>query len=216
MGAITIDKNKAEYCDRHGYRLDVVRSPMKAYQGSIHGHGITWTRLHYLLTLLETNQCDWVWCVGTDTLVTNLTLPLTSLLDDRFHFIISPDWAARVQADSFLTRNSPEGIGYLRLLVNSYPKYMKHPWVENQAMLDTLDANISIIKVLPQRRMNSYIYSHYRKAYPSERNSHLLCGQDWYGNDGEWQLGDFVLHIPSINCDTRIAEFKRVEPLIVR
>lgn len=211
LAAVTVDVNRAEYCARHGYTLAVKTD---GFQLGGFVHPVSWDRLAFVRERLASGKFDWAWCVGTDILITNMTLALDSLADASFHVIISSDWCAPVQADSFLVRNSPEGIGWLDRMIGCYAQYKTHVWVENQAMIDTLQDYSGVVKVLPQRRMNSYDYRLFAEKYPGEPK--VKSGIDYYGHDGQWQPGDFLIHWPSLPLSVRIREATRLLSTIQR
>jgi hypothetical protein len=61
----------------------------------------------------------------------------------------------------------------------------------------------NIIKIVPQRTMNSYDY----KIYGVE-------GIDQCGESGQWHEGDFVIHFPALPNTARIQLMKQYTPLI--
>lgn len=83
LAKYTVYENKAKYCERHGYALHIPRTIMPKYRDS-HSHlgagGFSWSRMHYLLDLIESGQYEWIWTVGADTLITNFTIRLESII----------------------------------------------------------------------------------------------------------------------------------------
>ena len=63
-------------------------------------------------------------------------------------------------------------------------------WAEQQCMIDTYDTNKDIIKIIPQRQINAYQCS----IHPNQPTV------DKYGNDSNWQVGDFLIHWPATPC----------------
>jgi hypothetical protein len=210
LAALTTYANRTEYCQRHGYTLRVKTDGfvMKA------AHPVSWDRLALMRAIVASGEYDWVYCCGTDTLHTNFNIRLEDRVDDGFHVVISPDWCAPVQADSFFVRKSELGLAYLDDLLSQYEKYRTHPWVENQAMIDLLPKWQHAVKILPQRMLNAYHYPLFQKIYPNVPQ--VAKALDFYGNDGQWQPGDFLIHWPSLDLAVRIAEIHRITPLIVK
>ena len=68
-------------------------------------------------------------------------------------------------------------------------------------MTDTYVSFKDIIKVVPQRTMNSYDYRIYG-----------VPGIDLLGESGQYQDGDFVFHWPAIPNATRIQLSKQLSP----
>ena len=55
---------------------------------------------------------------------------------------------------------------------------------------------LKVLKLIPQRKLNAYKYANlhqYGSLHPG-----FITGTDCLGNSGEWQPGDFVLHVPGI------------------
>lgn len=77
----TIHQNKAQYCQRHGYHLEVVRNVRAKFQDpQTHASGFSWSRLEHMAEMVESGKFDWVWCVGCDTLITNFTISLEDII----------------------------------------------------------------------------------------------------------------------------------------
>lgn len=201
LGLYTISINKSEYCKRHGYAIEVVRSIRKRFQDpGTHAGGFSWSRLEHMRDMLEAGQYDWVWCVGCDTLVTNMQLGMESLIDGTTKdVLISGERVAPLQADSFLVKSSTKGIQWLNDLLGQYENYRYHPWVENQTMIDMKPKHESIIQIVPQWRLNSYDYSRFYHLGKQYRD-----GTDCYGNRGQWQPGDFLIHWPAATLEDRL------------
>jgi hypothetical protein len=75
----TVYRNKARYCVRYGYDLRVLRSAGMFADPRSHAGGLSWARLNEMLKMVESGLYEWVWCVGTDTMITNMTLPLSRI-----------------------------------------------------------------------------------------------------------------------------------------
>lgn len=77
----TIYENKKQYCEIHGYDLHIVRSiRFKYIDHKSHASGFSWSRMEEMLDLVESGMYEWVYCVGADTLITNLTIPLERII----------------------------------------------------------------------------------------------------------------------------------------
>lgn len=210
LAKLTTFGNRREYCNRHGYDLLVQAGnwTMPAC------HPVTWDRFKFMRGVLASGKYDWVYCCGTDTLHTNLKVPLTDLIDDKSHVIFSAEWCAPVQLDSFLVKNSKEALAWMDSILALYPKFKDHVWVEQQAVIETLPQWTGIVKSLPQRRMNAYDYSLYRQQYAGEPN--VQKGLDYFGNDGQWHQGDFLIHWPGIYLTKRLELVAQYLPLVVK
>lgn len=211
----TIYRNKAQYCLHYGYDLRVLRSVRPEFKDDkAHAGGFSWSRLAEMLDLVESGLYEWVWCVGADTLTTNFNIKLegfTTPSNPRKHLLICGERIAPIQADSFLVRGSPEGAAYLRDILSSRSTYARHPWVENQAMIDRREQHAAITEIVPQWRLNSYDYSQFYHVGDQYRS-----GLDCYGNRGQWVQGDFLIHWAGISMAARLDLANRYQGLVVR
>lgn len=211
LAKITIWGNKAEYVARWDYDLQVDTKPRPEYDVPTgHSGGLSWNRIATLLHLAKSGLYDWLYAVGCDTLITNLTIPLESFIIETpwAHFIIAVD-CYHFNADSFLVRCSPEGIAFLEAILARFEEYKLHPWVEQEVMIQLLPEFRRIISILPQRRLNSYDYSLYSEPI------HKLA-TDCLGHSGQWQPGDFLIHWPSQTVPKRLELCQKYLPLIVK
>lgn len=115
------------------------------------------------------------------------------------HLIIAGERVAPVQADSFLVKASEEGKAYVRELLFHHSMYKHHPWVENQTMIDLREKWGAITFIAPQWRLNSYDYTRFYKCGEIYRD-----GTDCYGNRGQWEKGDFLIHWPAASLAERM------------
>lgn len=218
VARVTVEQNKMEYAHRHSYKfLKRVGEVDLHWRGCVHGNGISWDRLAYLWTMmLRYPEVDWFWVVGADTLITNLTIPLASFINvpEKIHFIIAAEWCGPMQADSFLVRNSKEGRDYIQYLIQKFDDYRNHPWVEQQAMIDSLHRYQKIIEILPQRSLNAYDYPLYFNMYASRKE--IRECKDVFGHDGQWHPGDFLIHFAGLSMAHRVELVKKYLPLIQR
>lgn len=208
VAEITVYQNKAEYANRWKHDLVTLTKPSSEYADpQSHAGGISWSRLKTAIDIAKSNQYDWIYVVGSDTLITNMTIPLASLIDHKFHFIICNDMT-EWNADSFLMKCSAEAISFMESVLKEHPRLKHHPIVEQQAMIEQRNEFPGIWKVLPQRAMNSYNYDLFHPLFQNRK--------DIGGNDGHWQSGDFLIHWAGQSYETRWSEIHRVLPLIQR
>ena len=224
LGVITLEYNKRKYCEKHGYDLDLRTDPSKFNTQKDFGIAhFGYEKIGILLellekkvsegTYLEDKKYDWVFWCGSDTMITNYDIKLEDLIDTDYHFIVPNDlWG--INADCILARNSPECIEFLQEVYSTFFKYVNEDgtnidtgerlpdggarsWAEQGAILDLKDKYKDVVKVVPQKTMNSYLYNFYPSPW------HKL-GLDCDGNDGTWSKGDFMLHLPGMPNDVRL------------
>lgn len=224
LADVTWHQNKAEYCRKHGYdaiaRTDnfVTRAPNGLMTG--------FEKIHLALDILEKNsQYEWIWWTGTDTMITNMSTRLEDRCNNAYHFIVCVDING-INADSFLVRNTEEGRSFLRDILSKEEEYLKFWDTEQRAIanllgfpgtseagwpygkqLQILNKYKDIVKVMPQRYMNSFNY----QLYPQYK-----VPRDKLDFDGNWQIGDWLIHWPAVNLDGRIQLAQIYNQYIIR
>lgn len=188
LAAIT-DAVKQEYCDRYGYKFFVL-SDMK--YSTITG----FNKIAFSLDLLKTNpDIEWLLFSECDAMITNLSISIEDKIDNDYHFIVPVD-RLNLNTGNYLVRNTPEGRGYLQMIIDSEEKYSTAEWAEQQVVIDTIDEFSNIVKIVPQKYMNSY-----------EQDMYDYCDvrTDILGNSGSWEPGDWIVHWPGTYKPARIA-----------
>jgi galactosyl transferase GMA12/MNN10 family len=194
------DQPKIEYCNRHGYKFFVLKE-------NKYSDIMGFNKIGFMLDLLKTNQdIEWLLFSECDATITNLTIPMEQKIDNDFHVIIPVDRLS-LNAGNLLVRNSTEGRGYLQMLLDAEPDYKDSEWAEQQVMIDTIDKYTEIVKIVDQRYMNSYI------QYPYD---YCDVRTDVLGNNAEWRVGDWILHMPGLHKPVRIAVTKDILTQIIR
>ena len=185
--------NKKAYADQHGYSAYAKTSDWTLTP--IHFEKIT----HMLDVMEKEPDVDWVWWLDNDAVVTNPDVQLESIADPEYHVVITSDIAS-INAGSFMVRNSIQGRGWLEFILDKgLEHYKDNRWPEQQPMTDFYITFKDIIKIVPQRVMNSYNYDIYG-----------VDPTDLLGTNGQWQEGDFVLHMPAIPNPSRIQLIKQL------
>lgn len=210
LAVITTEYNKRKYAEKYNYDL-IVQTDNFKYKD------IGFAKIDMVLSQLKTNKYDWIYWCGCDTMITNYDIPLSQLIDENYHFIISYDvWD--FNSDSFLIKNSLEAIEYFEHILSLYSFYIDQngkpidtglrlpdggirAWAEQGAMIDLYnqyDKYKTITKPMHQKFMNSYLYNLYPSSYHKQ-------AKDCKGNNGQWSDGDFLVHWPGLPNNTRIA-----------
>ena len=192
LGAVTWP-NKEAYAEKHGYGSycrtdDFVSTP------------IHFEKLVIMLDIMNANtDLEWVWWLDNDAVITNDEIRLESIADPDYHVIISTDIAS-LNSGSFMVRNSMQGRGWLEfILAKGLEHYKDNRWPEQQPMTDFYVKFQDIVKIVPQRTMNSYNY----KIYGVDPT-------DLLDTSGQWESGDFVLHMPAIPNPMRLDIIKQI------
>jgi len=188
LAALT-DAPKQQYCDLHGYKffvLDEMKySPITGFN-----------KIHYTLELFKLYpDISWLLFSECDAMITNFDVRIEDRIDDDYHFIVPVD-RLNINSGNFLVRNSEQGREYLQMIIDSEEAYKNVEWAEQQVIIDTIDQYSSIVKIVPQKYMNSYepeIYDYCDARF------------DVLGNSGAWEPGDWIVHWPGTHKPTRIS-----------
>lgn len=187
LAALT-NQSKREYCERHGYQFHVL-TEMK--YSTITG----FNKIHFTLDLFKQHpEIEWLLFSECDAMITNLTTLIEDKIDNNYHFIVPVD-RLNINSGNFLARNSEQGRAYLQMILDKEKEYSTVEWAEQQVIIDTIEEYQNIVKIVPQRHMNSY-----------ESQIYDYCDTrfDILGNSGEWEPGDWIVHWPGTYKATRL------------
>jgi len=188
------DAPKKEYCNLHGYEYFVLKetkySPIMGFN-----------KIHYVVELFKQHpNIEWLLFSECDATVTNLTIRMEDKIDNDYHFIVPVD-RLNINCGNFLARNSEQGRAYLQMILDKEAEYADAPWAEQQVVIDTIDEYIDIVKIVPQRYMNSYIQEPY---------DYCDVRMDILGNSGEWATGDWIVHWPGLQHHLRLVQARKM------
>jgi hypothetical protein len=208
LADITYHKSKLLYCERHGYESIVKTDNFFFSDPKMLG----FEKIKMILDVFEDKPyLDWIHWTGADVMVTNFNVRLENIIDDDYHVVVCFDGNG-MNVDSMLIKNSRVGRGLMQWVLDNVDKYKNHYWYEQQAMIDfyfQVPLAKDIIKALPQRVMNSYIYD----LYPEWRGRPHI---DHTGHDGDWQEGDFMIQLPGLPIQQRIDVMEQILKKIVK
>lgn len=223
LADLTWHENKEEYASIHGYGM-YARTEDFATQGP-NGLMTGFEKIYIAKDVLtENSEFKWIWWTGTDTMITNFSTKIEDRIDNNYHFIICSD-VNGINADSLLIRNSPEALDFLdRILelqdeVSSFwdteqraiGKLLGFPGTGDPGWPTGKDLIVNeryrnIVKIVPQRYMNSFNYKLYH--YTDHRDKLLV--------NGNWSFGDWLIHWPACSLDMRVQLFNFYKDQIVR
>lgn len=184
--------NVVNYCRKHGYMWNV-QAVSKPYSG--------YDKISYAKEIFEKDYADVVWCLDCDALITNYNYRLEHFIDNEHSVFICRDYNG-VNAGSFIVRKSDFTNTFFDYLLcckgepdmhceqDAIVKHMKEFPANNQ------------IKILPHPSINSYLYENYPEI---PLQSH---------ENGQWESGDFLLHLPGMSNEKRIEILKNT-PVIL-
>ena len=199
LAALT-DAPKREYCDRYGYQFHVL-TEMK--YSTITG----FNKIHFTLDLFKQHpDIEWLLFSECDAMITNLNIRIEDRIDNDYHFIVPVD-RLNINSGNFLARNSEQGRAYLQMIIDSEAAYKDVSWAEQQVIIDSIEQYQDIVKIVPQKYMNSYepeIYDYCDARF------------DVLGNSGAWEPGDWIVHWPGTYKPTRISRAEAHTQLLIK
>ena len=190
--------NKENYAAKHGY-IAVAKNDNFSKE-AIHFDKFS----HILDTFNKNPNLSWIWWLDNDAMITNFNCRIEDIIDDSYDIIMTTDLAS-INTGSFLIKNSENSKVWLEDMLSKRKDYINDKkWFDQQCVIDTYVSYKYIIKLVPQRTMNSYDYKMYQ-----------VNGIDMLGNDGQWQQGDWVIHWPGLNNLLRLQLAARYQQAIV-
>jgi hypothetical protein len=201
------DPCKREYCELHGYKFFVGLDDVFVLKTTPYTAYMNFNKMYYILQLFEKNpDIDWLLFCEGDAMITNLTIRIEDRIDNDYHFIVPVD-RNNINAGNFLVRNTPEARAYLQMIFDKAEEYRDVEWAEQQVIIDTIGEYADIVKLVPQRYMNSY-----------EQLMYDYCdiSKDIFGTSGQWESGDWIVHWPGTHKAHRLRRAQEMNQLIVR
>lgn len=222
LADLTWHKNKLPYAERHGY---VAFNQTENFVTRSSKYGMSgFEKIHLSKTVLDNcPEIEWLWWTGTDSIVTNYNIKIEDKVDNDYDFMICVD-VNGINADSFLVKNSEQGRSFLQAVLDLEPQF-NHYWDTEQRAIAYLlgfpgtgepgwpfgdqlavaEPYRNIVKILPQRHMNSFYYKIY----------HYVDQRDKLGVDGNWQSGDWLLHWPGTDLKNRLQLYQQFKNQII-
>ena len=195
-----IFENRRQYCKKHGYTFFSHSSPLD-------NRPATWSKLKIILSIFEKQTFDWVLWTDSDSVILNEDIKIESLIDDNVDLIITKDCFS-YNAGVFLIKNTEASKKFLQQWIEkSY--YVGHPWQDQAALVEmleseSLDQRKSLkVKILPQRKMNSYPKQESREGWYTIVNEKKYFWDAAKSDEGEYKAGDFIIHYAGIAEEER-------------
>lgn len=186
---ITVSNNQ-EYARKHRYSFipEIFEPPYSGYN-----------KLTTILALFDYGV-DVVWSIDADVLITNHNYKIEEYLNEEASFYITKDFN-NYNAGSFIVKKSEWSISFLEWLLLCKGKDKMYCEQDAFVLYSKLFPHAigKQICVLPHPSINSYLYENYPEI---PMQSH--------GN-GQWQEGDFVLHLPAIGMNKRLEILKNTK-----
>jgi len=226
----TLHKNKKEYCEKHGYILEyaddggekVSGKPMMLPPAPETHIPIGWGKIFLMKDVFRRHpDVEWIFNTDCDVMITNLDTKIEDIVKEyagpNTHVMIPADCNG-INCGNMLVRNTPIGKAFLNTIISGMPLYRNWYMVENQLIQDLAIGShlredgmkpggtlwAEVIKVLPQRVINSYDYT----KLPLLKNRPNF--NDILGTDGQWKKGDFLIQWPTTSLEYRIKAAKEL------
>lgn len=186
-----------EYSDRHGYELVVHKG----------GHPLhpDWAfpmqRTALFRDLLVSSKSHFLWNIDIDTMITNLTIPVSQYVDSRYLAKKKDIFMARdlngLNAGSYILRNNNFSESWLSSVLSLESVATS----ENHAMwlLDERPVFRNATFTLPHPSINSVPYH----LYPSLGRKSV--------QEGQWEAGQLLAHLPGMTPQDRFKIFSSPE-----
>lgn len=126
IGAIS-DPNRVAYCERHG--IDFIRYRFGPLEPP--GRQPNWGKIQGLLKHLP--DYDWIFYLDTDSIITNMTINIRSMIDEKYDLIagIIPEVeGGHLSTGALFVKNCPWSFAFLQDLWNQV-EFIEKPWFGN-------------------------------------------------------------------------------------
>jgi hypothetical protein len=189
--------NKDKYATHRGYKAF-------AKMDNFSPEAVHFDKFVHILQVLNDNpDLAWVWWLDNDAMITNFNCKIEDVIDDSYDVIMATD-VASLNTGSFFVKNSENSRVWLEDMIAKRKDYLNDKkWFDQQCVIDTYVTYKDIIKLVPQKSINSYDYRMYG-----------VQGTDMLGNNGQWEQGDWVVHWPGLNNSLRIQLAEKFAKLI--
>ena len=173
--------NMYEYCARHDYGYHEIKLTNE--------EGFHYKKHEFFKEVFEKGVYDLVWYKDIDSMITNLSVPIESFIDDEHDLFICGDDIFGINGGSLIIKNNIGGRFVNEFILrergdfNNEQEVMEHYKEELQAC--------SYMKILPHPSINSYPYKEYPELKQVTREQ------------GNWHEGDFLLHCPALPYEKR-------------
>ncbi len=168
-----------EYCKRHDYDFFI------DHLNSIDN----WAYQKMRSLDFPMSRCEFTWVLDLDTLITNPSIPFTDFTDDEHDIFITRDING-INAGSWIVRNTKASRDFIAKIVDNFD-------APHEQILMNRYLHMVKVKYLPHPSINSYDYNQYNGfglAVPAH-------------DQGQWQPGDLLLHLPGLTLEKRIEVF---------
>lgn len=187
--------NKLEYCLRHNIQFTMRQHIQISPWGE---------RPQFMIEELERMKPgEWLWFMGTDTLITNMTIDVRKFMTDEApDFTIAKDMHG-INNDVFFIRRTEASLAFLKSILAMNKLYSD----DQQAMNHLLKQDEISVKYETMENINSYLFD----EYPYYKGMGLSTA-----SPGHWTPGRFILHLPGMSNERRFTLMEKHLADVVR
>lgn len=198
-----------EWCDRYKEVADVSLPNMLEYCGRYHydyreikltnEEGFHYKKHEFFKAMFDNDSYDLIFYKDIDSVITNMTIPIESFVDDEHSLFICHDDIMGINGGSLIIKNNDDG-----WLVNEFILRNRHRFNNEQEVMEYHKEGLQkrgFMKILPHPSINSYPYDAYPELKPATEA------------EGNWVEGNFLLHCPALPYEKR-AEILRKAKII--
>lgn len=195
-----VNPNMESYCQKQGYKFYCECLSANIPYG--------FWKLEFIHWAFEYGDVDLVLCTDLDVLITNSDIKIESFVDDDHDFYLTKD-VNGINTGSFIIRNSEWSRKWLCFILDHQSEFDNE-----QTAIDYFrnqDEWKEKIKILPHPSINSYPCDLYAPSWgiigdkKIDKPVHV---------EGNWEQGDFILHLPGKTLQDRIEIFETTLKLL--
>ncbi len=177
------------YCERHECKFIIAHDSKNCLWA--------FGKMDRLRQIISLFAYDFIWVLDLDTLITNPEIPFTNFTDDEHDIFITRDING-INAGSWIIRNTEASRKFVATIVDNFD-------APHEQILMNKYLHMVKVKYLPHPSINSYKY----ELYYNFPEFLLSCGYIPIKHDqGQWEQGDLLLHLPGLTLEQRIEIFK--------
>lgn len=182
--------NLERYCQKHGYDMRLIKIENDKWE----------FKKHETFKELFEKGYDLIWYKDIDSLITNMSIPITDFVDDSHDFFLTMDFN-ELNGGSVIIKNTKSGVDYNNAVLEGKNNYEN----EQNFFNETLNQYSDIVKIVSHPSINSYDYSLYIQC------KELIGHED----AGDWQPNNFVIHFPGLGTNDRIELLKEFSQKVI-
>jgi hypothetical protein len=183
--------NKQQYCQKHSYKLLDIRKETPPGTDDIKGlDAILWAKPWAILEALKEN--DLVCWMDADMIVTDMEVKMEPFFT---HDLVFTGDINGLNAGIIFIRKCEWSINFINKWWESGKRFCHHISSEQTALAHLMPCEPQEHwQCIPQKRCNGFLYEWHDNPYP----------------EGQWEKGDFILHLPAMKNSLRRQIFTRV------